>query len=50
VMGTSDLEVLSGLKDGDEVVTGSYKVLRTIKPDTSVKVDNAAPKAEEETS
>jgi len=47
IMGTTDLEVLSGLKEGDEVVTGSYKVLRTIKPDTSVKVDNSAPKKDE---
>src|SRR5579864_7129795 len=29
VSGTTDIEVLSGLKDGDEIVTGSYKVLRT---------------------
>ncbi len=44
VAGTTDIEVLKGLKEGDEIVTGSYKVLRTIKPGTSVKVDNAAPK------
>jgi HlyD family secretion protein len=50
IMGTTDLEVVSGLKESDEVVTGSYKVLRTIKPDASVKVDNSAPKKEEETS
>jgi HlyD family secretion protein len=47
VAGTTDIEVLSGLKDGDEIVTGSYKVLRTMKPGTSVKVDNSAPKKEE---
>ncbi len=46
VAGTTDIEVLKGLKEGDEIVTGSYKVLRTIKPGTSVKVDNAAPKVE----
>jgi len=50
IMGTSDMEVVSGLKEGDEVVTGSYKVLRTIKPDTSVKVDNSSPRKEEESS
>lgn len=48
VAGVTDIEVLNGLKLGDEVVTGSYKVLRTIKPGTNVKVDNAAPKREEE--
>jgi HlyD family secretion protein len=44
IAGTTDVEVLKGLKEGDEIVTGSYKVLRTIKPGTSVKVDNSAPK------
>ena len=47
IAGTTDIEVLSGLKEGDEIVTGSYKVLRTMKPGTSVKVDNSAPKKEE---
>ena len=47
VAGTTDIEVLSGLKEGDEIVTGSYKVLRTMKPGTSVKIDNSAPKKEE---
>jgi HlyD family secretion protein len=47
VTGTTDIEVLSGLKEGDEIVTGSYKVLRTMKPGTSVKIDNAVSKKEE---
>src|SRR5271166_4011463 len=50
IAGTTDIEVLKGLKDGDEIVTGSYKVLRTLRPGSSVKVDNAAPKKEEESS
>ena len=49
VAGTTDIEVLTGLQDGDEIVTGSYKVLRTMKPGTSVKIDNSAPKKEEST-
>ena len=49
IAGTTDIEVLSGLKDGDEIVTGSYKVLRTLRPGASVKVDNSVPKKEEET-
>ena len=48
VIGTTDIEVVSGLKPGDEIVTGSYKVLRTLRPGTSVKVDNTAPKKEDE--
>ena len=50
ITGTTDIEVLDGLKEGDEVITGSYKVLRTLRPGASVKIDNTAPKKEEETS
>jgi HlyD family secretion protein len=50
IAGTTDIEVIKGLQEGDEIVTGSYKVLRTLRPSSSVKVDNAAPKKEEETS
>jgi HlyD family secretion protein len=46
VTGTTDIEVLSGLKEGDEIVTGSYKVLRTMRPGASVKIDNSAKKEE----
>jgi HlyD family secretion protein len=48
ISGTTDIEIIKGLQDGDEVITGSYKVLRTLKPGTSVKIDNSAPKKEEE--
>jgi HlyD family secretion protein len=50
ITGTTDLEVLDGLKEGDEVITGSYKVLRTLRPGSTVKIDNSAPKKEEEES
>jgi HlyD family secretion protein len=40
VTGSTDIEVLSGLKEGDEIVTGRYKILRTLKSGTPVKVDN----------
>jgi HlyD family secretion protein len=43
ITGTTNIEVLSGLKAGDEIVTGSYKVLRTLRPGASVKVDNTTP-------
>src|SRR5262252_2438289 len=48
IAGTTDIEVLNGIKEGDEIVTGSYKVLRTMKPGASVKVDNATPKKKED--
>lgn len=50
ISGTTDIEVIKGLKEGDEVITGSYKVLRTLKPGTNVKIDNTVPKKEEESS
>jgi HlyD family secretion protein len=50
ITGTTDIEVLDGLKEGDEVITGSYKVLRTLRPGSSVKIDNTAPKKEDEES
>jgi HlyD family secretion protein len=51
ITGRTDIEVLDGLQEGDEVVTGSYKILRSLKPGSGVKVDNTAPKKEgEETS
>jgi len=40
ITGVTDIEVTEGLKQGDEIVTGSYKVLRTLKNGASVKVDN----------
>jgi HlyD family secretion protein len=48
ITGVTDIEVLSGLQEGDQIVTGSYKTLRTLKPDARVKVDNSTPKAAEE--
>ena len=48
ITGTTDIEVLSGLKEGDEIITGSYKILRTLKPGAGVKIDNTAPKKEED--
>ena len=43
ITGSTDIEVLSGLKEGDEIVTGSYQVIRTIRNEAQVKVDNKAP-------
>jgi HlyD family secretion protein len=45
VAGATDIEVLSGLKEGDEIVTGRYQVLRNLKSGTLVKRDNSAPTA-----
>jgi len=42
ITGSTDIEVLGGLKEGDEIVTGRYKVLRTLASGTKVKEDNSA--------
>lgn len=47
ISGTTDIEVTSGLQEGDEIVTGSYKVLRTLRNGASVKVDNSTAKKDE---
>ncbi len=47
ITGVTDIEVSSGLKESDQIVTGSYKALRTLRPGASVKVDNKTPKKEE---
>jgi len=43
ITGATDIEVLSGLKEGDQIITGTYQVIRTIKNDATVKVDNKPP-------
>jgi HlyD family secretion protein len=48
ITGATDIEVTEGLSDKDEVVTGSYKVLRTLKNNATVKVDNTVAKSEDQ--
>ena len=48
IAGVTDIEITKGLKSGDEIVVGSYKALRTLKPESQVKVDNSAPKKQED--
>jgi len=48
ITGVSDIEITGGgLKESDEIVIGSYRALRTLKPGAKVKVDNKAPEREE---
>jgi HlyD family secretion protein len=44
ISGVTDIEITKGLQPGDEIVVGSYKALRTLKPSAQIKVDNSAPK------
>ena len=43
ITGATDIEVLSGLKDGEEIITGSYQVIRTIRNEARIEVDNVSP-------
>jgi HlyD family secretion protein len=43
ITGATDIEVLSGLNDGETIITGTYQVIRTILNEAPVKVDNKAP-------
>jgi HlyD family secretion protein len=38
--GATDIQVKTGLQEGDEIITGSYKVLKTLRNGAGVKVDN----------
>jgi HlyD family secretion protein len=50
ITGSTDIEVTGGLKAGDEIVIGPYKVLRTLKNDVKLKRDNEAAAQETESS
>lgn len=40
ITGATDIEVISGLNENDEIITGSYKVIRTIRNEAKIKVEN----------
>jgi HlyD family secretion protein len=39
--GSTEIQVKTGLEAGDEIITGSYKVLKTLRNGAGVKVDNS---------
>jgi HlyD family secretion protein len=43
ITGATDIEVVSGLQPGDQIVTGSFQVIRTLRNDSKIKVDNKPP-------
>jgi HlyD family secretion protein len=40
ISGESEIEILDSLKENDEIISGSFQTLRTIKDGTVVKTDN----------
>jgi HlyD family secretion protein len=45
ITGESDIEIVSGLKEGLEVITGPSRVLRTLKENATAKKQTRAPGA-----
>lgn len=43
ISGVTNIEVTSGLREGDVVVTGSYEALRSLHSGATVKIDNSVP-------
>ena len=39
IMGDTDVEIMDGLAEGEEIVTGSYRTLRTLKDGAVLKVE-----------
>ena len=37
-----NIEITSGIQDKDEVITGSYRILRTLKDGDKIKIDNSS--------
>jgi HlyD family secretion protein len=42
ITGESEIEVIDNLKEGEEIVSGSFQTLRTIKDGAAVKIDKTA--------
>ena len=40
IVGTTDIEILDGLDGSEEIVTGSYRVLRTLEDEARIKLEN----------
>jgi HlyD family secretion protein len=43
ITGATDIEVTSGLTEGEEIITGPFKTLRALKNNALVKRDTAKP-------
>jgi HlyD family secretion protein len=41
ITGTTDLEILNGVSESEEIVTGPYQVLRTLKDNSRIKIEKA---------
>ncbi len=46
IMGPTDIEIVKGINPDEEIVTGSFSVLRSLKNNAKVKIDNKPKKPE----
>ncbi len=42
IVGDTDIEIIEGVKDGDDIVTGSYRTLRTLRNEAQIKFEDAS--------
>jgi HlyD family secretion protein len=49
ITGVTDIEVTNGVQEGDTIVTGTFKALRSLRPGARVKIDNSTPNLDEST-
>ncbi len=40
ITGATDIEVVGGLQEGDQIITGTYKIIRTLRNLAKVKINN----------
>jgi HlyD family secretion protein len=45
IMGETDIEIIEGITEGQEIVTGSYRTLRNLKDDARIKVETKGKKS-----
>jgi HlyD family secretion protein len=50
ISGITDIEVTNGLQESDQIIVGSYKALRSLRPGGRIKVDNSPPKHDDTSS
>lgn len=42
IVGDTDIEIIEGVKDGDDIVIGSYRTLRTLRNEAQIKFEDAS--------
>jgi HlyD family secretion protein len=45
IVGDTDIEITEGVKDGEDIVVGSYRTLRTLRNEAQIKFEDQSKKA-----